>query len=272
MLAPEALPDRHEALEGLRTTLRTRHRATSDAAFVATDHLIPTGFPELDRALAGGFPRGAIATLEGPASSGRCTVAARLLAAATAHGLGALIQGGETGTLYPPALQVAGVALDRLLVATASEAIGVARAADILLRSKAFGVVVIPAAPLSAAAWTRLAGIAHRANALLVAVGTKAPHDLRYFASLRLRLQLSRVRWAGDRDLFATLAGYDILADVIKAKRSAPGRSALVPCTTFEISGARCAAVRERAFAGRARAFAGSDSRSDVQIRLANGR
>jgi len=261
MLAPEGSSVRRAALDGLRLTLRTQHRQASDAAFVSGEHLLPTGFAELDAILAGGFPRGIIATLEGAPSSGRCTLAARLLAAATIRGLGALVQTGETGTLYPPALQSAGVALDRLLVVPAGEAAGVARAADILLRSGAFGVVAIPAVALRAAAWTRLAGLVHRSNALLVAIGTEASHELRYFASLRVRLRLARVRWAGGDGVFSTLAGYDVQADVIKSKRSSPAKSAFVACTTFETRGPRIGDIRERDL--------GAD---DVRIRLAIGR
>ena len=99
MPALEAPLDRHEALEGLRSALRVRHREASDAAFVRGEDLVPTGFPELDRALAGGFPRGIIATLEGPPSSGRCTFAARLLATATARGRGGA---GGGGVVYAP--------------------------------------------------------------------------------------------------------------------------------------------------------------------------
>ena len=258
MPALEAPLDRHEALEGLRSALRVRHREASDAAFVRGEDLVPTGFPELDRALAGGFPRGIIATLEGPPSSGRCTLVARLLATATARGLGALVQTGEMGTLYPPALEAAGVALDRLLVVPASGAVGVARAADILLRSAAFTIVAIPAVALRATAWTRLAGLAHRANALLVAVGTEASSELRYFASLRVRLQLARVRWAGRTGPFATLAGYDVRAEVLKSKRGAPGKSALVQCTTFETRGPDMTAMRDRALAREPHIHAGT--------------
>lgn len=228
MLSPQAVPARHEALEGLRAVLQTRHREASDAAFVRTERLLPTGFAELDRALAGGFPRGIIATLEGPPSSGRSTVVARLLATATSRGLGALIQTPQTGTLYPPSLAAAGVTLDRLLVIAVAEPLEVARAADILLRSQAFEVVAIPAVPLQPAAWTRLAGLAHRANALLVALGVEAPDALRFFASLRLRFALARVRWTGDAALFTALAGYDVRADVLKSKHSSPGKSASV--------------------------------------------
>jgi recombination protein RecA len=261
MLSPEASSARHEALAGLRTVLHAQHREASDAAFVRGEQLIPTGFPEFDGALGGGFPRGIIATLEGPPSSGRCTFTARLLATATARGLGALIQTSETGTLYPPALETAGIALDRLLVIAAREPTAVARAADIVLRSGAFGVVAIPVVALPAVGWTRLAGLAHRANALLVAVGTEASSELRYFASLRVRLRLARVRWAGSGGIFATLAGYDVRADVIKSKRSAPGKSACVPCTTFEMQGPSLTGVRERELA-----------LHDARIRAASGR
>jgi hypothetical protein len=246
MLASDPSPARHEALDGLRATLRARHRETSDAAFVRSESLISTGLADLDAALAGGFPRGIIATLEGPPSSGRCTIAARLLATATVRGLGALIQSTDTGTLYPPALEAAGVALDRLLVVPSQEPAGVARAADILLRSGAFSVVAIPAVALRAAAWTRLAALAHRTNALLVGLGTEAPSELRFFASLRIRLHFTRVHWCGSSGLFSTLAGYDLCADIIKAKRSSPGKRAFVSCVTFETRGPGITAVRER--------------------------
>jgi len=45
----------------------------------------PTGVAELDR-LLGGLPRGAIAEIAGPASSGRTTLAAACLRAATSRG------------------------------------------------------------------------------------------------------------------------------------------------------------------------------------------
>jgi RecA/RadA recombinase len=248
MAALEPSPTRLQAFAGLRAALRAKHRSASDAAFVpAGECLIQTGFPSLDAALAGGFPRGIIATLEGPPTSGRAALAARLLATATTEGLAALVQGDETGTLYPPALDAAGVTLDRLLVVPAVEAAAVARAADILLRSASFGIVAIPAVMLRPAAWTRLAGLAHRTNALVVALGADALGELRYFASLRVRLHVSRVRWNGESGPFATLAGYDVRADVVKSKRSAPGKSAVIPCMTFETRGPQFTSVRERA-------------------------
>jgi hypothetical protein len=232
---PVALPAHRQAFAALRADLERRHREASAAAFaLAEETAVRTGIVELDRALAGGFPRGTIATLEGAPSSGRSALAARLLAVATSRGLGALI-----GTeLFPPALAAAGVRLERLLWVPAAEPLGAARAADIVLRSGAFGVVVIPALPsgrgTGGATWTRLATLAHRSNALLVALGVDVSTELRYFASVRVETAIERVRWNGSNGHLCELAGYDIRATVRKHKRAAPGASALITCTPFE--------------------------------------
>jgi hypothetical protein len=242
---------RREAFAELRASLAKSHGPASLEAFTPADgSLVRTGFPEVDAALGGGVPRGIIATFEGAPGSGRSALAARLLATATwGGGLGALIESpaGAEGVFYPPALAAAGVALERLLVVPARDAGGVARAADILLRAAAFGVVAIPMVALSAAAWTRLASLAHRANAVLLALGGEASDELRYFASLRVRLQPRAIRWAGASGLFCALAGAGLEATVLKHKRAAPGKRATFDCLSFETNGAPFAALRERA-------------------------
>src|ERR1700704_3370552 len=88
------------AFAALRERLDRRHRETTAAAFALGDEaLVRTGIEALDAALGGGFPRGTIGTLEGPPSSGRSALAARLLAAATRRGLGAIVG----VDLFPPA-------------------------------------------------------------------------------------------------------------------------------------------------------------------------
>jgi len=247
------LDPRRAALDGLRTALSTAHRGASPQAFtLAEDAVVRSGLRELDGALGGGFPRGVIATLEGAPGSGRSAVVARLLATATVHGgLGALVESPASpeGALYPPALAAAGVDLERLLVVPAPDAVGVARAADILLRAAAFSVVVIPTVSLRAAAWTRLASLTHRANVLLVALGGEASDELRYFASLRVRFEPARVHFAGSGGLFCALAGLEVAASVLKHKRAAPGRHALFACTTFDRDGAPLGTLRAREFA-----------------------
>jgi hypothetical protein len=223
------------AVTALRETLERRHREVTAAAFaLGEEALIRTGIPAFDRILGGGFPRGTIATLEGAPSSGRTALAARLLAVATARGLGAAIGTG----LFPPALAAAGVRLERLLCVPVTDPVGAARAADIVLRSGAFGVVVIPALPsgrrTGSATWTRLAGLAHRTNALLVALGVESSAELRYAASVRVESTIERVRWNGENGHCCELAGYDVRATIRKHKRAAPGASALVACLPFE--------------------------------------
>jgi hypothetical protein len=223
------------AFAALRERLDRRHRETTAAAFaLGEEAMVRTGIGSLDTALGGGFPRGTIGTLEGPPSSGRSALAARLLAAATRRGLGAAIG----VDLFPPALAAAGVRLERLLIVRVGDPVEAARAADIVVRSGAFTVVVIPALPsgrgTGSATWTRLASLAHRANALLIALGDEASAELRYFASLRLETSIERVRWNGPPGHLGELAGFDVRAVVRKHKRAAPVGDALVRCEPFE--------------------------------------
>ncbi len=224
-----------ESFAALRERFERRHREATAAAFALGDEaLVRTEIPELDAALGGGFPRGTIGTLEGPPSSGRSAVAARLLAAATRRGLAAMV----AVDLFPPALAAAGVRLERLLLVNADVPLDAARAADIIVRSGAFTVVAIPALPsgrgTGAATWTRLASLAHRSNTLLVALGDDISTELRYFASLRLSTSIERVRWNGPPGHLGELAGYDVRAVVRKHKRAAPAGEALIRCDGFE--------------------------------------
>ncbi|MGB8150514.1 MAG: hypothetical protein WCE97_04885, partial [Candidatus Cybelea sp.] len=92
---------------------------------------VATAIPELDRLLAGGFPSGSVATLEG--ATGRWSVAAGLVSAMTRRSLVAIL---DDGALYPPGLADAGACLERVLIVPVRKALEVARAADILLRSR----------------------------------------------------------------------------------------------------------------------------------------
>jgi hypothetical protein len=219
----------------LRDGLDLRHRETTAAALArGDDAVVRTGLADFDQALGGGFPRGTIGTLEGPPSAGRSALAARLLAAATRHGLGALIG----IDLFAPALAAAGVRLERLLLVAVETPLEAARAADVVLRSAAFTVVVLPTLATGrgtgAATWTRLASLAHRANALLIALGDAVSSDVRAFASVRVETAIERVRWNGPAGHCSELAGYDLRAVVRKHKRAAPAGGALVRCDPFE--------------------------------------
>jgi recombination protein RecA len=248
MLPPAPLANRREAFAGLRSALAAGYASATPESFTqAEESLVRSGLGELDAALGGGFPRGVLATLEGAPGSGRSAIAARLLAVATGAGIAALIEspGGIDGSFYPPALAAAGVDLERLLVVPAETASSIARATDILLRTGAFGVVVIPAIALSSSAWTRLASLTHRANALVVALGD-ASDELRYFATLRVRCRPVLARFTGISGLFNALAESGFEATVLKHKRAAPGKRAHFDCTTFERNGAPLVPLHER--------------------------
>jgi len=224
------------AFAALRDALDIRFRPASPGAFVQADgSAVRTGLDPVDRALAGGFPKGVISTLEGPASSGRSALAASLLAAATAGGgAAALVEWRDdpSGGLFAPTLAAAGVALERLLIVRVERELDVMRAADIVLRSSAFGALAIPAVPRARATmWTRLASLAHRANAVVLAVGTEISSELRYFASVRVECSLRETRWLGAPGPFRSLAGYELCAQIRKHKRAAPnGEARLAAC------------------------------------------
>jgi len=105
---------------------------------------LPTGQDELDRVLAGGVPLGEISELAGPSSSGKTALALTVAAERTRAGqLVAYVDG--RGQLYPPAAAALGVSLERLLIVRppSGTARDLFRAADILLRSRSFALVVI---------------------------------------------------------------------------------------------------------------------------------
>ena len=212
------------AFAALREALDIRHRPASMGAFVQPGERT-LGVDALT------FPKGAISTLEGAASSGRSALAARLLAEATGGGgAGAVVtwNADPNGSFFPPALQAAGVVLERLLFVRVETPLDVVRATDILLRSAAFKAVVIPAVASRAAVWSRLASLAHRANAVLVALGSEACDELRYFASLRVDCALAHIAWTGAAGPFRALAGYDVCAEIRKHKRAIPSAHARI--------------------------------------------
>lgn len=171
-----ALPARRVVFEELKERLRS-------TAMPARRECLPTAIAGLDRLLGGGFPKGTLVTLEGPLSSGRWAIAARLLATGTRRGLAAVVDG---GAVYPPGLAAAGVHLERLVIVPATAPVAAARAADALLRSRACGVVALDAPALRSAMWARLAGLAQKHGALLVVVTAQSPPELAAVAQLRV--------------------------------------------------------------------------------------
>ncbi len=106
-------------------------------------------------------------------------------------------------SFYPPDLADRGVDLDALVVVRAPDAIAAGRAADRLLRSGAFGLVVIDLCPggsrveLPMAMQGRLVGLAQRHDAALVCL-TEKPADAASLGSMvSLRAEALRIRDGG---------------------------------------------------------------------------
>lgn len=105
--------ERKRALEGL---LRARRLQAEAPPLRGEDRRLPlvTGIAELDALVGGGFPRGALSEVHGPASSGRTGVLLALLARATRGGaLAALVD--PLDRLDPASAASSGTDLARLL-------------------------------------------------------------------------------------------------------------------------------------------------------------
>ena len=137
--------------------------------------VLPTGLAALDAVLLGrGVPKGRLTEIVGLLGSGRTTLARRLVAAAVEQGLrAAYVDAGRTldprgwAPLAEDPVRGAGV----LVVRPKDRGRG-AWCADVLLRSGAFGLVVLDGAPpLSRQVTVRLTRLARDAGAALVVVG-----------------------------------------------------------------------------------------------------
>jgi hypothetical protein len=198
-------------------------RLSAKPSAFPVEELIPTSVPELDRLLGGGFPAGSVATLEG--ETGRWSLAAGLIAGMTRRSLVAIL---DDGGLYPPALAEAGASLERVLVVRARRALAMARAADILLRSRICRLVLMPAVPLRDAVWERLAKLAYRSGVLLIVIAVRAGAALSAAAGVRLYCSLEQIIMHGQCGLWGSVAGFELSVDVRKHRHMAAGRIARV--------------------------------------------
>src|SRR5579864_7469200 len=103
---------------------------------------VPTGVPEID-SLTGGLPRGCLTEIFGPASSGRTSLLASILASATARQeVRALIDAEDS--FDPASAAAAGVRLENLLwVRCGDNAEHALKAADLLVQGGGFGLVAM---------------------------------------------------------------------------------------------------------------------------------
>lgn len=190
MLAP-ALKRKLETLTG--ASLELRERPAPDC--------VSTGIAEVDA--LGGFPRGCLTEICGPASSGRTALLVSLLARSTARDEAcALVDCADA--FDPCSAAAAGVDLARLLwVRCAGDAEKALKAADLLVEGGGFGLVVMDLADapsatarrISLTSWFRLRRAVENTPTVLAVVEREA--HAKTCASLVLELRRRGAAWSG---------------------------------------------------------------------------
>lgn len=203
------------------------------------DALAVCDLAALEARLGGGWPRGQLSEIAGPASSGRTSLMCRVLAAATARGeLVALV---DTLDTFDP-VSAAGAAIDLQQVlwvrgrswdsgrpasggSVVQAALGKAlKAVNLVLQSGGFGVVVldlgsVPGRALRQVPWTtwlRLQRVLEGTTTVGLLV---APHPIaRSAGGVTLALQ-ARAKWQGTSDRARHVHGVEVEAHVARARR-----------------------------------------------------
>ena len=231
----------------MRWGARALHKLGTSATTVKVPH-IPSGFPALDQALGiGGIPRGRVTEILGPLTSGKTTIALKIIA--HAQGLkdkAAYIDLSQT--LDPDYAFRCGVDLRRLLIVQPNSAREALAIANSLVSSKGLGVIVFdsvasmlgetPSPQLMSEALRQLTGsLADSACALIFLTslcfgGPSSKHNypsgfaLSHYASLRLLVE--RERWL---KRYGDIRGYRAEVEVIKNKLAPSGKRVNVSIT-----------------------------------------
>lgn len=161
---------------------------------------------------------GRLVELSGSAPSAALTTAAALILEAQKRGEPAAWVAGLRSIFYPPDFAAVGIDLEALPVIRAADVKGSWRAADALLRSGGFGVVVLDlgtGTDLPLAVQTRLAGLARHHRTALLCVTRKGSNVPSMGSLVSIRAEVEKRR--ADFDRFACEIR------VVKDKRQRPG-------------------------------------------------
>jgi len=161
---------------------------------------------------------GRFAEISGDPAGAPLTLAFRLVLEAQRRGEPAAWIGRRACPFYPPDVADAGIDLGALPVVWAPDPIGAARAADLLVRSGGFGLVVVDLGGegrLPIAAQTRLAGLAREHEAALVFLTEKDERRPSIGSLVSLRAQAVRAGREASR--------FRCEARILKDKRRGPG-------------------------------------------------
>ena len=162
---------------------------------------LATGLPAVDRLLGGGFPRGRLAEIAGPLSSGRTSLALALLAETTRRG--ALVSVIDAADAFDPnSADAAGIDLARVLWARPPGISEALRCAEHVLNAGGFALVIVDLAFAAArerphipeSAWPRLRKSAASTDAGLVLLTRERLAGAS--ADLALEFAVARARFA----------------------------------------------------------------------------
>jgi hypothetical protein len=217
-----------EAVEGLLRDLGPRLRRGGGPADPAgAGARLATGLPDIDRLVDGGFPRGRLSEIAGPASSGRTSLALALLAHATR--LGEVVAAVDAADAFDPVSAEAAVAaLERVLWVRPATAADATRCCERLLRAHGFALVLLDLAagvapPLPVATWQRLGRAAAASGTALTVLSPARVTGA--FADLALEMRPARAHFSGTPPL---LEGLEIEARVVRHRTSPTQRVASV--------------------------------------------
>jgi recombination protein RecA len=202
-------------------------RATGGAEVGHGVSHVPTGFPALDRALGiGGLPRGQMCEIAGPATSGKTTLALKILAQVQARG-------GQVGyvdqALYfdPDYAYRCGVDLSRLVVGKTHDLGEALAMTEALVRNGSLSALVFDALDLLwtdpvtasylAATLSRLPAFLARFQTILLVLhespGDQSPALSALAHGAAVRLQVVRDRWINRQ---GDIRGYEASVQVLK--------------------------------------------------------
>lgn len=194
-----------------------------------TPEIVPTGVATLDAAI-GGLPRGCLTEIFGPASSGRSSLLASILAVATRREeVCALVDAEDS--FDPLSATAAGVRLERLLwIRCGHNAEHALKATDLLIQGGGFGLVAMDlgdtppatARRISLTSWFRLRRAVENTPTVLVAIARQS--NAKTCASLMLECTRERAAWTGGFPVFRGIRA--------RGARRKPGR-AITACYEF---------------------------------------
>ena len=190
-------------LESLLRERKLDVTLTSERPWAPADEAAPTGLTAIDAVLRGGFRRGHLSEIVGPRSSGRATVLAATLAAATQRGEAVAVI--DTCDRFDPAAANAvGVDLSRLLwVRERGDAARALKAMNLVLQAGGFGVVAFDLADVPPLAirqfpyttWMRIARVIEgRQTAALIVANDRIARSP---GGTSLVLDRAAARWTG---------------------------------------------------------------------------